>query len=349
MARIQIENIHKTFGKVKALDGVSLDVKDKEFFVLFGPAGAGKTTILNCIAGIEMPEEGIVKYDGKVMNQIDPADRNVAMVFENYALYPHMTVYDNIASPMRSKRYHEDETVIKQKVEHVAKIMKMEKLLERLPAQLSNGQKQRVAMGRALVRNPNVFLMDEPLSNLDAKLRVNMRTEIRRIQQEASITAIYVTHDQTEAMSMADDIVLLRNGKIIQQSSPWELYHNPNCIYSAQFIGNPQSNIVEHVMPNNLVLGFRPEKVQLKEVEDSISVSAQVQTKEMLGSEVIYSMKTKYGIVQCKSNLDLPEDQIRKIYVSYSDLMLFDAEGNRTSFGKEEKQMVQKAFAGTEE
>ena len=176
-----------------------------------------------------------------------------------------------------------------------------------------------------------------------------MRVELINMHKKMRTTFVYVTHDQTEAMSMADDIVLLRNGKIIQQSSPWELYHNPNCIYSAQFIGNPQSNIVEHVMPNNLVLGFRPEKVQLKEVEDSISVSAQVQTKEMLGSEVIYSMKTKYGIVQCKSNLDLPEDQIRKIYVSYSDLMLFDAEGNRTSFGKEEKQMVQKAFAGTEE
>ena len=244
MARIQIENIHKTFGKVKALDGVSLDVKDKEFFVLFGPAGAGKTTILNCIAGIEMPQEGIVKYDGKVMNQIDPADRNVAMVFENYALYPHMTVYDNIASPMRSKRYHEDETVIKQKVEHVAKIMKMEKLLERLPAQLSNGQKQRVAMGRALVRNPNVFLMDEPLAHLDAKLRNSMRTELKEMQAEFGTTSIYVTHDFMEAMSLGDRIAIINKGKIVQIGTPDAIYYLPLNEFVSQMMGEPDINII---------------------------------------------------------------------------------------------------------
>ena len=176
MARIQLENIKKNFGKVQALDGVSFEVQDKEFFVLFGPAGAGKTTILNCIAGLNMPEEGLVKFDDEIMNLKDPAHRNVAMVFENYALYPQMTVYDNMASALRSKLYKQDEEEIKKRILLAAKIMKMEHLLERLPSQLSNGQKQRVAMGRALVRKPNVFLMDEPLAHLDAKLRNSMRT-----------------------------------------------------------------------------------------------------------------------------------------------------------------------------
>lgn len=166
MARIQLENVKKKFGKVTALDGVTIDVKDNEFFVLFGPAGAGKTTMLNCIAGITLPEEGLIKFDGEIMNLVDPAHRNVAMTFENYALYPQMTVYDNMAAALRSNLYKTDEATIKEKVYKAAKIMKMENLLERLPSQLSNGQKQRVAMGRSLVRNPNVFLMDEPLAHL---------------------------------------------------------------------------------------------------------------------------------------------------------------------------------------
>lgn len=244
MARIQIENIKKTFGKVTALDGVTLDVKDKEFFVLFGPAGAGKTTILNCIAGICMPEEGLVKFDGKAMNLIDPAKRNVAMVFENYALYPQMTVYDNIASPMRSKLYHEEEETIKKKVTEVAKMMKMENLLERLPSQLSNGQKQRVAMGRALVRTPNVFLMDEPLAHLDAKLRNAMRTELKELQANFGTTSIYVTHDFMEAMSLGDRIAIVNEGKIIQIGTPDDIYYLPYNEFVAELMGDPEINIV---------------------------------------------------------------------------------------------------------
>lgn len=244
MARIQIENIKKTFGKVTALDGVTLDVKDKEFFVLFGPAGAGKTTILNCIAGICMPEEGLVKFDGETMNLIDPAKRNVAMVFENYALYPQMTVYDNIASPMRSKLYHEDEETIKRKVNEVAKMMKMENLLERLPSQLSNGQKQRVAMGRALVRTPNVFLMDEPLAHLDAKLRNAMRTELKELQANFGTTSIYVTHDFMEAMSLGDRIAIVNEGKILQIGTPDDIYYLPCNEFVAELMGDPEINII---------------------------------------------------------------------------------------------------------
>lgn len=244
MARIQIENIKKTFGKVTALNGVTLDVKDKEFFVLFGPAGAGKTTILNCIAGICMPEEGTVKFDGETMNLVDSANRNVAMVFENYALYPQMTVYDNIASPMRSKLYREDEETIKKKVTDVAKMMKMENLLERLPSQLSNGQKQRVAMGRALVRTPNVFLMDEPLAHLDAKLRNAMRTELKELQANFGTTSIYVTHDFMEAMSLGDRIAIVNEGEIVQIGTPDDIYYLPCNEFVSQLMGDPEINLV---------------------------------------------------------------------------------------------------------
>ena len=248
MARITLENISKTFGKVKALDGVSLDVKDKEFFVLFGPAGAGKTTILNCIAGIAMPEEGTVRFDGKIMNLVETARRNVAMVFENYALYPQMTVYDNMASPLRSDLYRESEDVIKERVYAAAKMMKMENLLTRLPSQLSNGQKQRVAMGRALVRTPNVFLMDEPLAHLDAKLRNAMRTELKEMQANFGTTSIYVTHDFMEAMSLGDRIAIVNKGKIVQVGTPDDIYYLARNEFVAQLMGDPEINLLSGVI-----------------------------------------------------------------------------------------------------
>ena len=244
MARIQLENITKKFGKVTALDGISLDLKDKEFFVLFGPAGAGKTTILNCIAGIQLPEEGVIKFDGKTVNLVDAAHRDTAMVFENYALYPQMTVYDNMASPLRSKLYKKDEEYIKKKVHEVAAMMKMENLLDRLPSQLSNGQKQRVAMGRALVRSPRVYLMDEPLAHLDAKLRNAMRTELKDIQANFGTTSIYVTHDFMEAMSLGDRIAIVNEGKIVQVGTSDEIYYMPCNEFVSQLMGDPEINII---------------------------------------------------------------------------------------------------------
>ena len=251
MARIQLENIKKSFGKVQALKGISFDVKDNEFFVLFGPAGAGKTTLLNCIAGITMPEEGKILFDDQVMNLIDPAHRNVAMVFENYALYPQMTVYDNMAAALRSRLYKTDEETIKQKVYAAAKMMKMENLLERLPSQLSNGQKQRVAMGRALVRTPNVFLMDEPLAHLDAKLRNAMRTELKEMQANLGSTCIYVTHDFMEAMALGDRIAIVNEGNIIQIGSGDEIYYMPCNEFVAQLMGDPQINILPGCLVKN--------------------------------------------------------------------------------------------------
>ena len=244
MARIQLENIKKVFGKVTALDGVSLDIKDKEFFVLFGPAGAGKTTILNNIAGIQIPEEGVVKFDGEIVNLVDAAHRDTAMVFENYALYPQMTVYDNMASPLRSKLYKQDETYIKERVHKVAAMMNMDHLLERLPSQLSNGQKQRVAMGRALVRMPKVYLMDEPLAHLDAKLRNAMRTELKSIQAQFGTTSIYVTHDFMEAMSLADRIAVINKGKVVQIGTGDAIYDLPCNEFVAQLMGDPEINLI---------------------------------------------------------------------------------------------------------
>ena len=243
MSRIQLENVKKTFGKVTALDGVSLDIQDKEFFVLFGPAGAGKTTILNCIAGITVPEEGVVKFDGEIVNLVDAAHRDTAMVFENYALYPQMTVYDNMASSLRSKLYKKDEEYINQRVHQIAKMMGMDHLLERLPSQLSNGQKQRVAMGRALVRQPRVYLMDEPLAHLDAKLRNAMRTELKGIQAQFGTTSIYVTHDFMEAMSLADRIAVINEGKVIQIGTGDEIYDLPLTEFIAQLMGDPEINL----------------------------------------------------------------------------------------------------------
>lgn len=244
MARVQLENVTKKFGKVVALDHIDLDVKDKEFFVLFGPAGAGKTTMLNTIAGIQIPEEGVVKIGGEIVNQIDPAHRNTAMVFENYALYPHMNVYDNIASPLRSPLYKKSEEEIKKAVDRVAQMMKIDYLLHRLPSQLSNGQKQRVALGRALVREPNVFLMDEPLAHLDAKLRNAMRTELKEIQVNFETTSIYVTHDFMEAMSLGDRIAIVNEGKIIQIGTGDDIYYMPANEFVAQLMGDPEINLI---------------------------------------------------------------------------------------------------------
>ncbi len=243
MAQISLEQISKSFGKVKALDNISLEVHDKEFFVLFGPAGAGKTTILKTIAGVEFPDYGLVRIGNEIVNLVDPAVRNVSMVFENYALYPHISVYDNIASPMRSPLYRRDEAEIKAEVNRVAEMMGIQQLLGRLPSQLSNGQRQRTALGRCLVRQPNVFLMDEPLAHLDAKLRHLMRTELKAMQAQFDTTTIYVTHDYTEALSLGDRIAIINCGKIEQIGNGDEIYYTPCNEFVARLVGEPEINI----------------------------------------------------------------------------------------------------------
>ena len=244
MARIQLEGVTRRYDRTTAINKLSLDVKDNEFFVLFGPAGAGKTTTLKCIAGSEFPQEGLVKIDGKIVNLVEPSDRNVSMVFENYALYPHLSVYDNIAFPLRSKLYRKSEAEIKAAIDKIAKLMRIDMLYERKPSQLSNGQRQRVAIGRCLVRTPNVFLMDEPLAHLDAKLKHTMRTELKEMQSAFNTTTIYVTHDYMEAMSLADRIAVLDKGEIRQLGTAKEMYYTPASEFVAKLFGEPEINIL---------------------------------------------------------------------------------------------------------
>src|SRR6187397_3279725 len=243
MAQVSLRKVVKRFDDTEAVRGIDLDIADKEFVVLVGPSGCGKSTTLRMIAGLEEISAGEIAVDGEVVNDVPPKDRDMAMVFQNYALYPHMTVYQNMSFGLRLKHYPKDE--IEKRVQEAARILDIKELLDRKPRQLSGGQRQRVAMGRAIVRNPKVFLFDEPLSNLDAKLRVQMRTEIKKVHQQVRTTTVYVTHDQVEAMTLADRVVVMNHGIIEQVGSPQELYHSPKTRFVAGFIGSPAMNFLD--------------------------------------------------------------------------------------------------------
>ena len=244
MASLSLKNVCKVYPNgFEAVKDFNLEVEDKEFIIFVGPSGCGKSTTLRMIAGLEDISSGDLIIDGKIVNDVEPKDRDIAMVFQNYALYPHMTVFDNMAFGLKLRKVPKAE--IKQKVEEAARILDLEKLLDRKPKALSGGQRQRVAMGRAIVRNPKVFLMDEPLSNLDAKLRVQMRSEIASLHNRLGATIIYVTHDQTEAMTLGTRIVVLKDGVIMQVDSPQKLYNEPNNLFVAGFIGSPQMNFID--------------------------------------------------------------------------------------------------------
>jgi multiple sugar transport system ATP-binding protein len=242
MAQVSLRKVVKRFDEVEAVAGIDLEIDDKEFVVLVGPSGCGKSTTLRMIAGLEEISDGEIAVDGDIVNDVPPKDRDMAMVFQNYALYPHMTVYENMSFGLRLKRFPKDE--IERRVQEAARILDIRELLERKPRALSGGQRQRVAMGRAIVRNPKVFLFDEPLSNLDAKLRVQMRTEIKRVHQKVRTTTVYVTHDQVEAMTLADRVVVMNRGRIEQIGAPNELYHHPATRFVAGFIGSPAMNFI---------------------------------------------------------------------------------------------------------
>lgn len=242
MANVKIDNVTKRYGSVQVLHGVNVDIDDGEFVVLVGPSGCGKSTLLRMLAGLEQITTGEISIGDKVVNDVLPKERDIAMVFQSYALYPHKTVYDNISFPLKMAKRPKDE--IKQKVESAAAILDLTNYLDRYPKQLSGGQRQRVAMGRAIVRDPRVFLFDEPLSNLDAKLRVTMRLEIKELHQRLKTTIVYVTHDQIEAMTMADKIVVMRDGRIEQIGSPLNLYDTPQNVFVASFIGSPAMNFI---------------------------------------------------------------------------------------------------------
>jgi multiple sugar transport system ATP-binding protein len=242
MAEVSLRKVIKTYDSVEAVRGIDLDIADEEFVVLVGPSGCGKSTTLRMIAGLEDISDGEIAIGGDVVNDVPPKDRDIAMVFQNYALYPHMTVAENMSFGLRLKRFPKAE--IKSRVEEAARILDITELLNRKPKALSGGQRQRVAMGRAIVRHPKVFLFDEPLSNLDAKLRVQMRTEIKKVHHKVRTTTVYVTHDQVEAMTLADRVVVMNNGRIEQVGAPNDLYHNPKTQFVAGFIGSPAMNFL---------------------------------------------------------------------------------------------------------
>ncbi len=243
MARIHIDRVSKVYqGDVRAVHDVTADIDDGDFVVLVGPSGCGKSTLLRMVAGLEHITEGDVRIGERLVNRLNPADRDIAMVFQNYALYPHMTVYGNLAYGLKNRRFAKDE--IDRRVREAARILELSTYLDRKPRQLSGGQRQRVAMGRAIVREPAAFLFDEPLSNLDAKLRVQMRGEIKRLQKQLATTSIYVTHDQQEAMTMADELIVLNGGRIEQKGAPLDVYRVPASTFVASFIGSPPMNLV---------------------------------------------------------------------------------------------------------
>ena len=284
MGAITLEKVTKEFSGVKVIPGVDLEIADGEFVVFVGPSGCGKSTLLRLIAGLEDVSSGTIRIDGTDATSLGPAKRGLAMVFQSYALYPHMSVYKNIAFPLKMAGI--DEATIKSKVEGAAKTLNLTPYLDRRPGQLSGGQRQRVAIGRAIVREPKAFLFDEPLSNLDAALRVNMRLEISELHNSLATTMIYVTHDQVEAMTMADKIVVLHAGRIEQVGSPLELYKNPANVFVAGFIGSPKMNLVEGAPAakyNAATIGVRPEHIELS--TESGEWPGRVGVAEHLGSD----------------------------------------------------------------
>ncbi len=329
MAEVKLENVSKVYdGKVTAVRDVNVTINDKEFVVLVGPSGCGKSTVLRMIAGLEEISAGNITIGDRIVNDVPPKDRDIAMVFQNYALYPHMTVYDNLAFGLKLRKYSKPE--IDRRVREAAKILAIESYLDRKPKALSGGQRQRVALGRAIVRQPKVFLFDEPLSNLDANLRVQMRTEISRLHHRLQTTMIYVTHDQIEAMSMGDRIVVMRDGVVQQVDTPLTIYHNPVNKFVAGFIGSPTMNFLGGQLRRNgilsfqqegaglalplapviadrlkdvpagpVTLGIRPEHIHLHrpaDVESVAPISAMIDVVEPVGNEIFIYFSTGSGV-----------------------------------------------------
>ncbi|GES43333.1 ABC transporter ATP-binding protein [Rhizobium dioscoreae] len=285
MASVELHNIHKAYGALTVIHDISLSIEDGEFIALVGPSGCGKSTLLRMIAGLEEITDGDVSIGGQVVNSMTPRERNIAMVFQSYALYPHMTVAENMGFNL--KLSGETKQVIEQRVNEAARMLDLTKLLDRKPAQLSGGQRQRVAMGRAIVRNPAVFLFDEPLSNLDAKLRVQMRSEIKALHQKVQTTSIYVTHDQIEAMTLADRIVVLNQGRIEQQGTPIELYRKPANLFVAGFIGSPAMNFLDGVVEG-------VEGVPVVRLKDSTPIRIAGERKVKAGQSVKVGLRPEH-------------------------------------------------------
>lgn len=316
MAEIQLRNLSKRWGSFVGVDNFDLTIADKEFLVLLGPSGCGKTTTMRMIAGLEDVTEGDVFVDGQRVNDLEPKDRDVAMVFQSYALYPNMNVYENIRFPLKVRGI--DPKTHEEKVRRASAMVELDEFLHRKPAELSGGQRQRVALARAIVREPNVFLMDEPLSNLDAKLRVSTRAQIKNLSHELAVTTIYVTHDQIEAMTLADRVVVMKNGVVQQVGSPTDIYDHPANAFVASFIGNPAMNLMDGDIsggtfraPNveigglkapdgRVTLGFRAEDASV--VESGGQITAPIYTMELLGDATMVSVRINGALISVKAD-----------------------------------------------
>lgn len=365
MARVVLSSVCKKFGDIEVVKDFSLEVSDREFCILVGPSGCGKTTTLRMIAGLEELTSGDIYIGDRKVNDLHPKDRDIAMVFQNYALYPHMTIYENMAFGLKLRGYSRKE--IDQRVREAADILSIGHLLERRPKQLSGGQKQRVAVGRAIVRKPKVFLFDEPLSNLDAKLRVQMRAELKKLHEKLQCTIIYVTHDQTEAMTMGDRICVMKDGIILQVDGPLSLYDRPTSKFVAGFIGSPPMNFVEVELVKKdeeiylnegmfelklpkqfkekaylyigqkLFLGVRPEDIYDKLFynlgpKDGNSFSATVEVVEPLGSEIFLHLNTGRNILVAKvdSHNQAKSNQVMEVILNLNRMHLFEIESGKT-------------------
>ncbi|MGA1832933.1 sn-glycerol-3-phosphate import ATP-binding protein UgpC [Rhizobium wenxiniae] len=342
MATIELKDVRKTYGtNIEAIKGVSLDIQDGEMIVLVGPSGCGKSTLLRMVAGLESITGGDVTIAGRRVNNLEPSERDIAMVFQNYALYPHMTVRQNLAYGLKNRNTPKDE--IDRRITEAARALEIEQFLERKPRQLSGGQRQRVAMGRAIVRKPAAFLFDEPLSNLDAKLRVQMRVEIRRLQRSLETTSIYVTHDQMEAMTLADRLVVLNAGRIEQVGTPIELYEKPATTFVATFIGSPSMNLIKPTGGPNTnwpsdtaTLGIRPEDLVIADTSSAggFRVKVQVMAVELVGAESYVHGMTEDGgtiVFRVPGRSVIAIGETLELTALPDRFHLFDAEGKRLS------------------
>ncbi len=331
MSSIELAHVRKIYGEDVIIPDLNLKIEDGSFTVLVGPSGCGKSTTLRMIAGLEKPTSGMIAIDGKDVVQTEPGERKIAMVFQNYALYPTMSVRENIEFGLINMKVPKSER--ERLIREVVEIVGLEKYLNRKPGQLSGGQRQRVALARAMVKKPKVFLMDEPLSNLDAKLRASMRVELIQLHKRLGTTFVYVTHDQVEAMSMGDRIVLMDKGMIRQYSTPQDIYNCPENVYTAQFIGSPPMNIIRNLLPDGYSLGFRPERIRFfkesMDEDECFTLRGKIRTKEHLGSEINYSVLTDYGILMAKMEQEADDDSEVLLRIPYHRVYVFDANDRR--------------------
>jgi len=360
MTGVRLTNIVKKFGTMAAVKSLSLDIIDGDFVVLLGPSGCGKTTTLRCIAGLETPDSGDIFIGDTKVNDLQPKERDVAMVFQNYALYPHMTVYNNIAFPLKMRKVAKEE--VKARVQKAAEMLNIVELLQRKPGQLSGGQQQRVALARAIVRQPKVFLMDEPLSNLDARLRLYTRSELKRLKHELKVTTIFVTHDQAEAMSMADKIAIMNGGELVQYDEPYAIYSKPASTFVASFIGSPPMNLLKAKVSDSsgatyldtgafkykltdvmakpvkssgssdVTLGVRPEDFLLSPTKTADSIfEAEIYVVEPLGANTVVDLKIGSEMLKIVTSGNFKGSVGQKLWVGFPDesVHVFDTSSGR--------------------